>query len=129
MELPKLEDILTLVRKCRADRLSVNPGVLSHRPDQYRTAYGAPQLNVVSSDWLHVWDRPWDYTLESIREAAEIADEWDGWVELAYPIIIADPSCDYTGKEIDEGFEIQVYPKLALRMHNEFVTIQEDEDE
>ena len=127
-----LETILAFARKCKSDRMCVNEGVLSDTtdsPDTYTTAYGRPTLQVVAQTWDHIWDCPWDHTLESIRECAEIAQLHRGWVLVEYPIIIADPRCEETGRVLDTGFEIQVYPKFALRTHNSFVEMGGDEDE
>ncbi len=127
-----LETLLQFVRKCRSNRMSVNPGMISEttdHPDAYSTWYGRPTIQVIASNWDHIWDCPWDHTLESIRECAEMADLHQGWVLIEYPIIIADPRCAETGRILDTGFEVQVYPKFALRTHNSFVEMSADEEE
>ena len=126
-----LETIIAFARKCRSERMCVNQGVLADEtdsPDSYATAYGRPTLQVIASDWEHIWDIPWDHTLESIRECAEVAELHLGWVLIEYPIIIADPRSAETGRVLDTGFEIQVYPRFALRTHNSFVDIGSEDD-
>jgi hypothetical protein len=126
-----LETLMQFVRKCRSDRMSVNPGMISETTDHaeaYSTWYGRPTIQVIASNWDHIWDSPWDHTLESIREAAEVAELHGGWVLIEYPIIIADPRSAETGRVLDTGFEVQVYPKFALRTHNSFVEISTEEE-
>jgi hypothetical protein len=133
VELPvDLETLFTFVRKCRLERMKVNDVTALGQagdPHDFATWYGAPTLQVIASNWDHIHDRPWDHSLESIRECAEIAILHQGWVTVEYPIVLADPECDGTGEEIDEGFEVQVFPRFALRTHNTFVEITSDEEE
>lgn len=132
LELPvDLETLFAFLRKCRFEKMSVNDAPLgvAGDPNAYAAWYGPPTLQVIAPNWDHIHDRPWDHSLESIRECAEIAILHQGWVTIEYSIMLADPECDGTGEEIDTGFEVQVFPTFALRTHNAFVEISADEEE
>lgn len=129
-----LEQLFILIDRCKTERMSVNAGTLTQEgevedEDTCRTWYGQPTLVIMDAAWNVIVEWKWDHTLRSIREAAEIAVMSGGWVSVTYPIIVADATAHDSGKPIDEGFEIQVYPKFCLRAHNSWVDVSMDEEE
>ncbi len=124
-----VDQIRSLVANCKKERTCVNAGVLDQKPDSYKTWYGRPTVVMMDSEWNNIDEWVWDHTAHQLEEAAEVAAMNAGVVSLRYPIILADVDCPESGKEIDDGFEIQVFPKFCLRAHNSWVDISEEEDE
>ena len=120
-------ELIEFLKQCRQRKLLVNPGLVTELGSVIY--YGAPVLNVIDSEWMHLADRPWDHSLESIEECAELAALQGGWVSVVYPIIIVDPHHMNLGETIDDGFEVRVWPTMALRVHNEFVELEEESEE
>jgi hypothetical protein len=128
MDMPfSMDELTAFARKCRSERLSVNEGAWDVEPGHIRY-YGAPTLQVIGPDWEHIHDRVWDHSLESVRECAEIAEATAGVVSLQYAIFHMAVG-RWESVEVDDGFEIQLYPKFALRTHNTYVDISAEEDE
>jgi hypothetical protein len=127
MNLPfTLNELTDFARKCRSERLSVKERAWEVEPGHIRY-YGAPTLQVIGPDWEHIHDRMWDHSLESVRECAEIAAQTGGVVSLQFPICHMAVG-RWESVEVDDGFEIQLYPKFALRTHNTYVDISAEED-
>lgn len=119
----RLETILAVLRKQRAARLTTN----SLSGEWF---YIPPIIAAMDEDWNHLYECRWDHTLASIEEFAEIARAFDGRVTLSCRVCSPDASpgnWDANGNPpiIDDGFEIQVWPTLAIRVHNSFIE-QED---
>jgi len=122
-ELPMtLEQLVEFARKCRLEKMAVNAKAWETGSMSRVRLYGSPTLQVIDPGWLHVHDRQWDHTLESIRECAEVADQVGGNVSGQYSIMEVRLATGES-EEVDDGFEIQVYPRFALRTHNTYVDI------
>jgi hypothetical protein len=124
-EIPySLKILHRFLKECRKRRLTLNH-LMDHPRAPYN--YGPPVLTVADKDWLHVCERPWDHTLESIEECAEVAESVGGWVMLEYPVILVEPGDKESGEEVDCGFEVRVWPTMALRLGNDFIEASTEE--
>lgn len=122
--------LIAFLKKCRKEKLALNEITFSGEIDL--TYYGAPGIVVVEgATWNQVVSRPWDHSMEALEEAVEIAETLaEGWVSITYPVMTQVFQNEHLEEiELDDGFEVMVWPRFALRTHNDFTDISLDNDD
>jgi hypothetical protein len=109
--------IAAVLRRFRAQRLTLNPGTLGDHGDE-RTVYGPPTV-IATDDGFNplLPEAPWDHSPWQLEELAEVAGV-DGWVYITVPVVVSEPADPSNGTWVDDGFSVRVWPSLALRTDN-----------
>ena len=113
--------MLDLMGEQRAAKKRLNPGHFSPRD-----FYARPQVRVISAGWDVMVSTPWDHTAAHLDEMIEIAERLGGaFVTLSQEVRTMDGG---EGIFIDDGYEIQIFPVLAIREGNEYVAVHDHDN-
>jgi hypothetical protein len=112
--------LLDLMGEQRAKKKKMNDGPFTHRD-----FYARPQVRVISGGWDQMISTPWDHSAEHLDEMIEIAERLGvgAFVTLSQEVRTMDGG---EGTFIDDGYEIQIFPVLALREGNEYIAVNQE---
>lgn len=114
--------LLDLMGEQRAKKKKMNSG-----PITSVDFYARPVVRVISGGWEQMLSAPWDHSAEHLDEMIEIAERLGGgaFVTLSQEVRTMDGG---EGTFIDDGYEIQIFPALALREGNEYIPVNEHDN-
>jgi hypothetical protein len=93
----------------------------------HRDFYARPVVRVISGGWDQMISTPWDHSAEHLDEMIEIAERLGvgAFVTLSQEVRTMDGG---EGIFIDDGYEIQIFPVLAIREGNEYVAVHDHDN-
>ena len=86
-----------------------------------QTFYGAPVIRVIDADFNILVEEPWHDDLR-LDYLIDVAQQVNGRATIAQDVYRFNGA--NKGKILDDGFEIQVYPEVAVREGNAYIPLE-----